>query len=324
MLTVAHKPVLLRETIEALAVQPGGRYIDCTLGGGGHSLAILEASAPGGQLLGIDADPEAIRNVTERLGSYRDSTLFVNDNFGSLESICKKYNFAPVHGVLFDLGLSSGQLDDDPRGFSFQYDAALDMRFGPQQPTTAADVVNNYNEYELAEIIKEYGEEPFARRIAHRIVESRPITTTLQLAGIVEAAVGGRHGKIHPATRTFQALRIEVNHELENLKTGLQAALKVMGPGGRLVVIAYHSLEDRIVKQFMQTESKDCICPTELPVCQCNHKAILHIITKKVIFPSAEEIRTNPRSRSARMRIAEKVGGTMVKAIPSNSRFSRN
>ena len=324
MLTVAHKPVLLRETIEALAVQPGGRYIDCTLGGGGHSLAILEASAPGGQLLGIDADPEAIHNVTERLGNYRDSTLFVNDNFGNLDAICNKYKFAPVHGILFDLGLSSVQLDDDPRGFSFRYDAALDMRFGPQQHTTAADIINNYSETELAQIIKEYGEEPFARKIARHIVESRPVKTTLQLAGIVEAAVGGRHGKIHPATRTFQALRIEVNQEMENLKAGLKAALNVLGPGGRLVVIAYHSLEDRIVKQFMQLESKDCICPPTMPVCRCSHKATLHILTKKVIFPSAEEIRTNPRSRSARMRVAEKLGARKSDAILANPRFSQN
>jgi 16S rRNA (cytosine1402-N4)-methyltransferase len=324
VLTVTHKPVLLKETIEALAVQPGGRYIDCTLGGGGHALAILEASAPGGQLLGIDADPEAIRTVSERLISYHDSAFFVNDNFANLAAICKKYDFSPVHGIIFDLGMSSFQLDDDPRGFSFQYDAALDMRFGPQQGTTAADIINNSTEIELAQILKEYGEEPFARRIARRIFEARPIKTTLQLAAIVEDAVGGRHGRIHPATRTFQALRIAVNCELENLEAGLQQAVTALGPGGRLVIIAYHSLEDRIVKHFLQDEAKDCICPPSVPVCQCGHKATLHIITKKILVPSFEETSSNPRSRSAKMRVAEKLGGTPMAGISPNARFSRN
>jgi 16S rRNA (cytosine1402-N4)-methyltransferase len=220
--------------------------------------------------------------------------------------------------------MSSFQLDDDPRGFSFQYDAALDMRFGPQQTTTAADIINNSIETELAQILKEYGEEPFARRIARRIVEARPIKTTLQLAKIVEDAVGGRHGKIHPATRTFQALRIAVNNELDNLETALRKAIALLGPGGRLVIIAYHSLEDRIVKHLLQHEAKDCICPPNIPVCQCGHEATLHILTKKVIFPSAEEISTNPRSRSARMRVAAKLGGNLSNGIVPNARFSRN
>lgn len=324
MLTVAHKPVLLTETINALAVQPGGRYIDCTVGGGGHSNAILEHSAPGGQLLGIDADPEAIHLAATNLHQYQDSVLLVNDNFANINDICQRYSFLPVHGILFDLGLSSYQLQNDPRGFSFQYDAVLDMRFNPSQETTAAQVVNNTSEMELSLILREYGEERFSQRIARHIVRERPVHTTLQLARIVEDAVGGRHGKIHPATRTFQAIRIFVNKELEMLEIALSKAVDVLGIGGRLVVISYHSLEDRIVKHFMQKEAKDCICPPDIPVCQCNHHASLRIINKKVIVPSEEELRDNPRSRSAKLRAAEKIDPDRKIDRPVYRRFSKN
>jgi len=307
VLTVAHKPVLLGEVVEALAVQPGGRYVDCTLGGGGHAAAILEHSSPGGQLLGIDADPEAIKLAAGRLAEYQDAVLLVNDNFSNFDVICRRYSFVPVHGILFDLGLSTYQLDDDPRGFSFQRDAELDMRFGPSQETTAADIINTATETELALILEEYGEERFSRRIARRIIRERPITTTLQLARVVEAAVGGRRGRIHPATRTFQALRIAVNRELENLELALGKTIDILGIGGRLVVISYHSLEDRIAKRFMQKEATDCICSPKTPVCLCGHKSSLRILTKKVIVPSEEEIRDNPRSRSAKMRVAERI-----------------
>jgi 16S rRNA (cytosine1402-N4)-methyltransferase len=324
VLTVAHKPVLLIETINALAVQPGGRYIDCTVGGGGHSIAILENSAPGGQLLGIDADPEAIRLANAHLSKYQNSVLLVNDNFVNIGDICKRYSYLPVHGVLFDLGLSSYQLEDDPRGFSFQHDAVLDMRFNPTQDTTAADIVNNTSEAELSLILREYGEERFSQRIARRIVQERPINTTLQLAHIVENALGGRHGKIHPATRTFQAIRIFVNRELEMLEIALSKAVDVLGIGGRLVVISYHSLEDRIVKHFMQKEAKDCICPPNIPVCNCGHSASLRIINKKVIVPSEEELRDNPRSRSAKLRAAEKVAPGQQSDKTVYRRFSEN
>jgi 16S rRNA (cytosine1402-N4)-methyltransferase len=324
VLTVAHKPVLLIETINALAVQPGGRYIDCTVGGGGHSIAILENSAPGGQLLGIDADPEAIRLANAHLSKYQNSVLLVNDNFVNISDICKRYSYLPVHGVLFDLGLSSYQLEDDPRGFSFQHDAVLDMRFNPTQDTTAADIVNNTSEAELSLILREYGEERFSQRIARRIVQERPINTTLQLAHIVENALGGRHGKIHPATRTFQAIRIFVNRELEMLEIALSKAVDVLGIGGRLVVISYHSLEDRIVKHFMQKEAKDCICPPNIPVCHCGHSASLRIINKKVIVPSEEELRDNPRSRSAKLRAAEKVAPGQQSDKTVYRRFSEN
>ncbi|OGO33165.1 MAG: 16S rRNA (cytosine(1402)-N(4))-methyltransferase [Chloroflexi bacterium RBG_16_56_11] len=301
-----HTPVLLAETLKALGVQPGGRYIDCTIGGGGHAGAILQQSSPGGQLLGIDADPNAIEIARERLQPYGGSVLLVNDNFVNLQSICIKYDFFPVHGILFDLGLSSLQLNGSGRGFSFQHDAPLDMRFNPGQKITAADIVNTTPETRLAHIIRTYGEELQSQRIARIIVRERPVKTTLQLAGVIEKAIG-RRGRIHPATRTFQALRIAVNHELENLEMALRQAVDVLGYEGRLVVITYHSLEDRIVKQFMQKESRTCICPPETPVCVCGHVPALRIINKKVIRPTPVETGLNPRSRSAKLRAAERI-----------------
>jgi len=300
-----HIPVLLNETMEALAVQPGGRYIDCTLGSGGHAAAILEQSSPGGQLLGIDADPEAIKVAKDRLETYSGSTLLINENFVNLRAICIKYNFFPVHGILFDLGLSSLQLNGNGRGFSFQHNAPLDMRLSPSQEVTAADIINTFSESELAQLIKTYGEEDYSRQIARHIIREHPIRTTLHLARVIEQVVGDRRGKIHPATRTFQALRIAVNQELEHLETALKQAINLLGFAGRLVVISYHSLEDRIVKQLMQQESKDCICPPSTPVCVCGHTARLRLINKKVITPSSAEVQLNPRSRSAKLRAAE-------------------
>jgi 16S rRNA (cytosine1402-N4)-methyltransferase len=301
-----HTPVLLAEVLRALAVQPGGRYIDCTLGGGGHAAAILEQSSPGGQVLGIDADPAAIAAARERFKDSPDSILFVNDNFVNLQSICIKYDFFPVHGILFDLGLSSLQLDGGGRGFSFQHDTPLDMRFDPARKTTAADIVNTAPERELADIIRSYGEEPQSARIARFIVRERPVETTGQLVRIIEKAVG-RRGRLHPATRTFQALRIAVNEELEHLESALKQAVDLLGYEGRLVVISYHSLEDRIVKQFMQREARDCICPPGTPICVCGHTRSLRLINKKVIVPTAAEVARNPRSRSARLRAAERI-----------------
>ncbi len=302
----AHIPVLVEETIEALAVHPGGRYIDCTLGGGGHAAAILERSSPGGQLLGIDADPEAIKIARARLEAHSGSTLLINENFVNLQVICYKYDVLPVHGILFDLGLSSLQLNGNGRGFSFQHDAPLDMRLSPSQELTAADIVNTYSETELAHLIRTYGEEGYSRLIARRIVQERPIRTTLQLAQLIERAIG-RRGRIHPATKTFQALRIVVNQELEHLESALGQAVNLLGFDGRLVVISYHSLEDRIVKQFMQREAKDCICPPGMPTCVCGHTASLRLVKKRVITPTPAEVQINPRSRSARLRVAERI-----------------
>jgi 16S rRNA (cytosine1402-N4)-methyltransferase len=292
--TLAHTPVLLEETLEALNVQPGGRYIDGTIGPGGHAEAILERSAPGGQLLGIDADPRAIKMARARLEAYGGSVLLVNRNFADIKAICLKHGFFPVHGILFDLGLSSAQLERNNRGFSFLHDAPLDMRFSPRQEVTADTIVNSSPEGELAEMIRSYGEERHSRQIARQIVRRRPITTSLQLAQTVEQAVGGRRGRLHPATRTFQALRIAVNRELENLESALEQAVDLLGFGGRLVVISYHSLEDRIVKQFTQRRAS-------------GDDADLRLINKKVITPSLAEVHYNPRSRSAKLRAAERI-----------------
>jgi len=305
-LAPTHTPVLLSETLRALAVQPGGRYVDCTLGGGGHAASILDHSSPGGQLLGIDADPKAIEAARDRLQHYKGSTLLVNDNFVNLQSICIKYDFSPVHGILFDLGLSSLQLNGNGRGFSFQHDAPLDMRLNPNQKVTAAQIVNTTPEAKLAHLIRTYGEESYSRRIASHIVKERPIETTRQLARLIEKTVS-RRGKLHPATKTFQALRIAVNHELEYLETALRQAIDLLGYEGRLVVISYHSLEDRIVKQLLQREARGCICPPDTPTCVCNHIPHLRLIHKKVITPTAMEIDLNPRSRSAKLRVAERV-----------------
>ncbi|MFC1904610.1 16S rRNA (cytosine(1402)-N(4))-methyltransferase RsmH [Chloroflexota bacterium] len=306
MLTPIHTPVLLQETIQALAVQPGGRYIDCTLGGGGHATAILEHSVPGGQLLGIDADPEAMKIARSRLEDYSDSTLLVNENFINLQAICIKYDFFPVHGILFDLGLSSLQLGDNARGFSFQHEAPLDMRFSPDQEVTAAGIINTYSETKLTRLIKTYGEEIHSHQIARHILRERPIKTTLHLVRVIEQAIGYRRGRIHPATRTFQALRIAVNQELEHLQEALKQAIDLLGFEGRLAIISYHSLEDRIVKQFMQQESRDCICPPGIPACVCKHTSSLRLISKKVITPSPIEVKLNPRSHSAKLRVAER------------------
>jgi len=307
MAAPTHIPVLLNEVIESLAVKPGGRYIDCTVGGGGHAAAILERSYPGGQLLGIDADPNTIELARTRLEAHSESTLLVNENFVNLRDICTRYGFFPVHGILFDLGLSSIQLNGNGRGFSFQHDAPLDMRLNPSQKLTAADILNTYPETKLANLIETYGEERRSRQIARSIVQERPIETTLHLARIVEKAIRRPRGRIHPATKTFQALRIAVNHEPENLETVLNQAVSLLGFEGRLVVITYHSLEDRIVKQFMRRESRGCICPPGTPICVCNHTRSLKLIAKKVITPSPDESQSNPRSRSAKLRVAERI-----------------
>ena len=307
--TLLHVSVLLDEALQYLAVQPGGRYVDCTLGAGGHARAIMHASAPGGLLLGIDADPHAVEFAKDTLNEYTDSVQLVNANFRELKMTAGRANFIPVHGVLFDLGISSMQLAQADRGFSFQSEAPLDMRFSEKQSMSAADIVNDFREEELANLIWEFGEERFSRRIARAIVTARPLATTTQLANVISRAQPDRHSRIHPATRTFQALRIAVNDELSSLTSALEQARDILGEGGRLVVISFHSLEDRIVKQFMQRESRDCVCPPEQPSCTCNHVATLRILTKRPVTPSADEAARNPRSRSARLRAAERIGG---------------
>jgi len=302
-----HTPVLVKEVTEALNVQPGKRYVDCTLGSGGHAAAILEKSLPNGQLLGIDTDPEAIKVAEIRLTDYTESSIFVNDNFVNLETICKQNDFLPIHGVLFDLGISSVQLDTAERGFSFQRDGPLDMRFGPAQELTGADIVNALPEDKLAQLIRIYGEERYSRQITRCIIRNRPINTTLELARIVGQVIGSRRGKIHPATRTFLALRIAVNRELENLVVALKQTINCLAYQGRVVVISYHSLEDRLVKEFMKRETRGCVCPPGILECKCEHVPGLKLISKKVITPFLGEIESNPRSRSAKLRVAERI-----------------
>jgi len=306
--TLTHAPVLTEEVVRYLAVRPGGRYVDCTVGAGGHAATILEAASPGGLLLGMDADPRALEVATPALARFGEDVRLVTSNFRELSSVCEEYDFVPVHGVLFDLGVSSMQLADESRGFGFQVEAPLDMRFSPGQTLTAAEIVNQYEEEKLADVIWRFGEEPASRRIARAIARSRPIGTTTELATVISRTTGGQHGRrIHPATRTFQALRIAVNDELGALTEALDQAVDVLGGEGRLVVISFHSLEDRIVKQFIALESRDCICPPERPVCTCGHIARLKPVTKKVVSPTGEEVAANPRSRSARLRAAAKL-----------------
>jgi 16S rRNA (cytosine1402-N4)-methyltransferase len=245
----------------------------------------------------------AVALAGEQLAEFGKRVTLVQGNFAGLEEIASGHGFCPVDGILLDLGLSSLQLEAAGRGFSFQLDGPLDMRFDPSQPTTAADLVNTLSRQELADILSRYGEERQARRIARAIVAERPINTTGELAALVERTVG-RRGRIHPATQTFQALRIAVNEELECLAEALPQALGLLMPGGRLTIISFHSLEDRLVKEFFRREARDCLCPPEVPICTCDHRATLGIVTKKPIRPSAEEVAANPRSRSAKLRIA--------------------
>ncbi len=298
-----HIPVLLNEAIEALQVKPGGWYVDCTVGAGGHAAAILEQ---GGQVLGIDIDSQAIEMARARLFPYGQRAILINEDFANLEEICSRSGFHPVSGILFDLGMSSLQLTNTRRGFSFQHEAPLNMRFNPSQELTAATIVNTFPEEELASIIKRYGEERRSKEIARSIVANRPLNTTLELAALVARAVGIR-GRIHPATKTFQALRIAVNQELERLKAALKQAVNILEVGSRLVVISFHSLEDRLVKDYFRRESQDCLCPPQTPVCICGHHATLKLITKRVVTPSRAEVLANPRSRSAKMRVAEHI-----------------
>jgi 16S rRNA (cytosine1402-N4)-methyltransferase len=302
-----HVPVLLEEVVDGLKTEPGGRYIDATVGGGGHAYELLAASSPDGQLLGLDRDPAALEIANARLAGYDARFELAHSSFARLAEVAAAHDFVPVDGILLDLGLSSLQLADADRGFSFLADGPLDMRFDPTSGgRTAADLVNHLSSEELADILYRYGEERQSRRIARAIVGARPLHTTRELADVIVQAVGRRRDRLHPATLAFQALRIAVNDELTALERALPQAVRLLVPGGRLVVIAFHSLEDRIVKRFLRRESRNCICPPELPICTCDHQATLNVITRQPVRPTDEEIRFNPRSRSARLRIAER------------------
>lgn len=309
-----HIPVMLKEVIEYLNPQPGQKFVDCTLGGGGYSQAILERIGDSGKILAIDLDGEAIANAELNFKTEikNKKLILAHENFKNLPSIIEKYFTAGAKfdGLVLDLGLSSAQLEDRHRGFSFNLPLApLNMNFGDSTGETAENVINSRSAEALAKIFKDYGEEKFAYKIALAIVNERQqkrITTVGKLVEIIQAAAPKR-SKIHPATKIFQALRIAVNQELENLQTALPLAANLLKIGGKLAVISYHSLEDRIVKQYFKQESKDCLCPPAMPICQCGHKASLKILTHKILRPTEEEVLTNPRSRSAKFRAVEKI-----------------
>jgi 16S rRNA (cytosine1402-N4)-methyltransferase len=306
--TPPHIPVLLDEVLQGLDPHPGHRFIDATIGAGGHTEAILKATAPNGRVLALDADPAALNIARQRLAPYSHRIHFANANFDQVARIAHSHNFIPVQGILLDLGLSSVQLSAAERGFSFQSEGPLDMRYDPSSPTTAADLVNNLPQDELADMLYRFGEEHRSRSIARAIVAARPLNTTRELANVVARAVGGRRqARIHPATRTFQALRIAVNDELGVLRSALSQTTTLLAPKGRLAVISFHSLEDRIVKSFFAQESRECICPPEQPMCTCNHRATLLIITRKPITARSHEVSVNPRARSAKLRVAERL-----------------
>ena len=304
--TFFHRPVLVPEVLRLLQVTPGGRYIDATAGEGGHASAILEAALPGGYLLGLDLDSQVLEVARARLNTRRGSFILVHDSYTNVAQVASETGFGPADGILLDLGLSSFQLEASGRGFTFQKDEPLDMRFDSSVGPPAAELVNSHSSDQLARILRDYGEERRAGAIARAIVQHRPLATTFELANLVARTVG-RRGRTNPATRTFQALRIAVNGELQHLESGLASALDALKPGGWLAVIGYHSLEDRLVKQYFVRESRNCICPPRTPICVCGHRATVRVITRRPERPSSSEIETNPRGRSARLRVVERI-----------------
>ncbi|MCP4748956.1 MAG: 16S rRNA (cytosine(1402)-N(4))-methyltransferase RsmH [Desulfobacteraceae bacterium] len=313
MVTYRHESAMLEEALECLACRPGGIFVDGTLGGAGHARTICEKILPGGLFIGIDQDADAIANASERLGSFAENIRLFHGNFDRLPEYLAQLKIDSVHGILLDLGMSQYQLESSGRGFSFQKDEPLDMRMDIRVKTRADDLLNTFKEDQLARIFKDYGEERWAKPIARAVVAQRkraPIKTSRQLSDLIIKTVrrrpGGRH-KIHPATRVFMALRIVVNKELERLKTILPLAVGLLKPGGRLVVLSFHSLEDRLVKQYFKKLATRCICPPGLPICACNHQRQARLITKKAVKPSQDEISRNPMARSTRLRAIEKL-----------------
>lgn len=306
----AHLPVLPGEVLHWLHPQPGGIFLDGTLGGAGHARLILD-SAPGSRLIGVDRDPAALATAAQVLAPYRDRVSLHHAEFDQAAGLLSQLGIAALDGMLLDLGVSSHQLDTPDRGFSFRYEGPLDMRMNPQVGVTAAEVVNQLEEASLRQLFFDFGEERYSRRIAARIIAARqqePILTTTRLADLVRDAVPGGHrpDRIHPATRVFQALRIFVNDELGQVRRGVDAAIDLLKPGGRLVVISFHSLEDRIVKQLFRTRARGCTCPPRLPVCQCQHQPDVILLTRKGVRASATEIEINQRSRSAILRAVQR------------------
>ncbi|MFD2371061.1 16S rRNA (cytosine(1402)-N(4))-methyltransferase RsmH [Brevibacillus sp. GCM10020057] len=312
ILSFHHVTVLRDEAVAGLNIRPGGIYVDCTLGGAGHSSLIASRLTEGGRLIAIDQDDWALDNARERLAPYMDKVTLVKSNFRHLKNIVSDLGLDGVDGVLFDLGVSSPQLDEGERGFSYNADAPLDMRMDQQASLTAYEILNEWDEEEIAKIIWEYGEEKFSRRIARQIVQFRvrqPVRTTGELVELIKEGIpaAARRTGPHPAKRTFQAIRIAVNDELNAFKEAVTDAIGILRPGGRVSVITFHSLEDRICKQVFQELSKGCTCPPSFPVCACGNEATVKVITRKPILPSEEELEANPRARSAKLRVAEKI-----------------
>ena len=305
-----HKSIMLEEVIESLAIKPNGIYVDGTLGGAGHSSEIVKRLGEDGRLIGIDQDGEAIEAATKRLKPYKDKVTIVRSNYAQMKEVLRDLGIHKVDGILLDLGVSSYQLDNAERGFTYREDVPLDMRMDTRQPLSAETVVNEYTESELFHIIKNYGEDKFAKNIAKHFVMERqesPFLTTKRLAEIVDHAIPMKMKKQggHPAKRTFQAIRIEVNHELDVLEKNLNDMIDLLNPGGRFCIITFHSLEDRIVKNAFRTAQNPCVCPSDFPVCVCGRKPKGRVITRKPILPSGEEMEVNPRSKSAKLRIFE-------------------
>ncbi|MFA5135418.1 MAG: 16S rRNA (cytosine(1402)-N(4))-methyltransferase RsmH [Patescibacteria group bacterium] len=315
-----HIPVLLDEVLQHLQPKAGAHYIDCTVGGGGHAKRILEATAPGGRLLAIDLDSEALKISRERLRRFGNRATFVQGSFANLKQIYdEQFSLHKVYGILLDLGISSIELEGEDRGFSFRVNAALDMRFDSRQELTAATVVNTWPFEKIEKVIREYGQEPLAHEITKNILNARQTHPIIKTKTLVEAILPAFRNKLktkkevpwiggtHPATRTFQALRIAVNGELDSLERVLPQAVDLLVPGGMLCVLTFHSLEDRIVKRFFRELSRDCICPPELPVCRCGHRARVRLVTRRGVAPTREEMERNPRSRSAHLRTVQKL-----------------
>ena len=308
----SHKSVLLEECMEALAIRPNGIYVDGTAGGAGHSSEIAKRLGEDGRLIALDQDETAVAVATERLARFGERARVVRSNFCELEAVCRELGIEQIDGLLLDLGVSSYQLDTAERGFSYQADAPLDMRMDIRNPLTARTVVNEYSEDRIRKILFEYGEERFSSRIASNIIRERekaPIETTGELVEIIKRSIpaAARDGGHHPAKRSFQALRIEVNAELDVIAPAIRSAVRLLKPGGRIAIITFHSLEDRIVKQAFASLAEGCTCPKSFPVCVCGRRPEVKVISRKPILPSAEELEENPRSRSAKLRVAEKI-----------------
>lgn len=303
-----HVPVMMKEAIEMLNLKDGMTIVDATLGGGGYTKEIFQKIMPSGKLISFDRDAEAVENFKKNNSEIADKIILVHSNYADLKKVLAENGIDKVDGIVADLGLSSDQIENVDRGFSFQNESDLDMRMDKNQNLSAFSFVNKAEEKFLADVIFSYGDEKKSRQIAKKIVENRPIQSTTQLASIVKKVVPTNwKNKIHPATKTFQAIRIFVNNEFESLKVFLTEGISLLKNGGRMVVVSFHSGEDRIVKNCFRTNARGCICPDDLPICQCNHKAVVKILTKKPVHPSEEEIKNNPRSRSACLRAIEKI-----------------